>query len=88
MRVDGVEMSDEQRLSVNGASIERSYLRAMVEDARSVAWSPSECGHEHVHCSVCGLAVTRGSPLLRAGTAYLCPSCHERFVAADPIEIV
>ena len=67
---------------VNGARIERSFLRDNVSEARTYAWEKSrwEKAGDHGHCMVCNVALSGDDVCYRSEGGWLCPYCFETFV--------
>jgi len=70
---------------VNGARIERSFLRENVSEARTYAWEKGrwEGTGDHGHCFVCNVALSGGNVCYRSDGGWLCPYCFGAFVAQD-----
>ena len=69
-------------VDVNGARIERTFLEANVEEARSCEWQRDELRSTrgtHHHCIVCNVSMTEGE-CYQCGQRCLCQYCHDRFV--------
>ena len=73
-------------INVNGAQIEREFLEANVEEARSCTWEevPSTgTTNGHHHCIVCDATIADAA-CYRSGYRGLCTYCHSRFLLGNP----
>lgn len=70
---------------VNGARIERSFLRDNVSEARTYAWERRrwEKSNDHGHCMVCNVSLSAGDVCYCSEGGWLCPYCFETFVARE-----
>ena len=70
---------------VNGARIERSFLRANVSETREYGWERTHWDkpNDHGHCMVCNVALGGTEVCYRSEGGWLCPYCFERFVARN-----
>lgn len=71
-----------ERVLVNGAWIEQSYLDENVAEARSYSWVAERMADNatHDHCIICGIAISPGDNCYYSQFGRLCPYCFDTFV--------
>jgi hypothetical protein len=70
---------------VNGARIERSFLRENVAEARTYIWEKNRWENlgDHGHCMLCNVSLSGDDVCYHSESGWLCPYCFEKFVARD-----
>lgn len=75
---------------VNGARIERSFLRENVSEARAYAWERTHWrqADDHGHCMVCNVALSGSDVCYHSEGGWLCQSSPECSVKAHLRDVV
>jgi hypothetical protein len=72
-------------IMVNGARIERSYLRENISEAKTYSWEKRgwDMADDHGHCMICNIALSVGDVGYRSEAGWLCSYCFETFLLRD-----
>jgi hypothetical protein len=70
-------------ITVNGARIDRAYLRDCVAEARTYTWKAARWSQrdDHGHCIVCSVTISGADVCFCSESGWLCTHCFENFVA-------
>jgi hypothetical protein len=71
---------------VNGARVEKNYLKQNLEEARKLLWESAlwDQPESHGHCVVCNVAISGRDQAYRSDGDWLCTYCFERFITKQP----
>ena len=72
-------------VAVNGATMDRAFFLANLDEARGCSWAPATLRDDHKHCIVCTVAIRQGEAALNDSHRWLCGYCHEQFLVQGRI---
>lgn len=69
-------------ITVNGARMDRAYLRDCVAEARTYTWKAAcwSKDNDHGHCIVCSATLSGADVGFLSEGGWLCTYCFENFV--------